>query len=139
MFTPETSPLLCLGCQNIIPPDPPDPATGQTRLKGICPMCEGPLQLCMPGTPATVFPLPDGRFATQEQFQQFLDQMGVQQPPGQPSPQPVTDVPVTTTLPPSPPRSAPSVQAGEVVHTEPGIDRADLGNVEVAGDVFGDE
>lgn len=75
----------------------------------------------------------------QEQFQQFLDQMGVQQPPGQPSPQPVTDVPVTTTLPPSPPRSAPSVQAGEVVHTEPGIDRADLGNVEVAGDVFGDE
>ena len=44
LLTPETSPLMCMGCSSAFMPDPPSEQTGNTIMGGICPKCDGPLQ-----------------------------------------------------------------------------------------------
>jgi hypothetical protein len=59
-INPDTSPLLCQGCQEIFPTDPQMGDGGRTSLGGVCPLCEGPLMLVGQGVQATVMRLPNG-------------------------------------------------------------------------------
>lgn len=79
MIVPDTAPLLCQGCQEVLPPDPPNDK-GATTLNGICPLCDGPLMMVTPATQQTVMRMPDGSYVPLAQVQQFMQNYQGPQP-----------------------------------------------------------
>lgn len=71
MIIPDTSPLLCQGCQEILPPDPPNDQ-GATQLNYICPLCEGPLVMVSTAVQQTVMRMPDGTYVMMADVQKFM-------------------------------------------------------------------
>jgi hypothetical protein len=71
MIVPDTAPLLCQGCQEVFPPDPPNDK-GATQLGYVCPLCDGPLTMVGPATQISVQRMPDGTYVKMADIAEFM-------------------------------------------------------------------